>query len=346
MRQGVLLMVNENGIHEEGETVVELITKTASDIVTQEIIWTWYPFLPQGSATLLIGDGGSGKSFATCALAAAISTGRPLPGMETAMPPSDVIIQNTENGWSTVIKPRLDMLGADCSRIHFIDDSQKRLTLTDSRIEAAIRKHNAKLLVLDPWQSMLDQNFSMNRSESVRPALMHLEKVAQRTQSTILLVGHIGKSRGKAQHRSLGSVDLVNAVPSALCLGRAAELDPDVRCICHLKGNFSSLGPAILFRLNKDSGFSWIGTDEDITPDDIMNFNAAKSKEDKGKLNEAVDFIYDVLSGTYMPAAEFNEMAAEMDIADKTLERARKKAGVKSRKIDGIWTVFLEGEDD
>ena len=142
-------MVNENSIHEEGETVVELITKTASDIVTQEIIWTWYPFLPQGSATLLIGDGGSGKSFATCALAAAISTGRPLPGMETAMPPSDVIIQNTENGWSTVIKPRLEMLGADCSHIHFIDDSEKRLTLTDSRIEAAIRKHNAKLLVLD-----------------------------------------------------------------------------------------------------------------------------------------------------------------------------------------------------
>ena len=340
-------MLDNNNLSVNGEPLVEVITKTASDIQTQAIIWTWEPFLPSGTASIVIGDGGSGKSFFTCALAAAISTGRPLPGMEKALlPPSDVIIQNTENPWGPVIKPRLEMLGADCTKIHSIDDSEKRLTLTDARIEAAIRKHNAKLLVLDPLQSMLDDNFSMNRSESVRPALMHLEKVAERTQSTILLVGHIGKGRGKAQHRSLGSVDIINSVPSALCLGRAEGLPPDVRAVGHLKGNFSELGVTQLFRLNKADGFSWIGEDDTITPDEIMGFTASKAKiEDTSRLNEAVDFLYDVLAGTSMPVAELNEMAAEMGIADKTLERARKKAGVKPKKIDGVWMVFMDGED-
>jgi len=165
------------------ESLVEVETLTASDIETKVIEWLWKPLLPIGSACLVIGDGGSGKSFLTCALATAVSTGRPLPRMEeTFLPPSDVLIQNTENPWNSVIKPRLEMLGADCTRIHSINDSTKRLTLTDERIEAAIRKHNVKLVILDPLQSMIDSNSSMNRSESIRPALMHLEKVAERTQ--------------------------------------------------------------------------------------------------------------------------------------------------------------------
>lgn len=340
-------MVAENStLLVNNEDFVDVITKTASDIATQDIIWTWEPFLPNGTASLLIGDGGSGKSFFTCAIAAAISTGRPLPGMgDEPIEPADVIIQNTENAWSYVIKPRLEMLEADCSRIHSIDDSEKRLTLTDNRIEAAIRKHNAKFIVLDPLQSMLDTNLSMNRSESVRPALMHLEKVAERTQSTILLVGHVGKGRGKAQHRSLGSVDIVNSVPSVLCLGRAKGLDADIRAVAHLKGNFSELGPTHLFSLSKAEGFRWEGIDEDITPDDIMGFIASKSKEDIGKLDEAVDFLNYVLAGDYMTVAELKELANEKGIADKTLERARKKAGVKSKKVDGVWMVSMADDD-
>ena len=165
------------------------------------------------------------------------------------------------------------MLGADCTRIHRINENTKRLTLTDKRIEAAIRKHNAKLVVLDPIQSLLDERFSMNRSESVRPALMHLERVAERTDSTIILVGHISKGRGSAQHRGLGSVDIVNAVPSVLCLGKAEGLESDVRAVAHLKGNYTELGVTQLFRLSKAEGFSWAGEDATITPEDIMNYS-------------------------------------------------------------------------
>ena len=237
------------------------------------------------------------------------------------------------------------MLGADCGRIHRINDTDKRLTLTDERIEAAIRKHSARLVIIDPLQAHLDANFSMNRSESVRPALMHLERVAERTGSAILLVGHISKGRGKAQHRGLGSVDIVNSVSSVLFLGKAEGLDPDVRAVCHGKSNFSELGKTHLFRLNKADGFSWAGECEDITPDDVMRYNAARSREDKSRVDEAVDFLEELLEDDKMPTAEVVEMADEYGISKRTLERARKAAGVKSKKMDGQWVMSLYDDE-
>jgi hypothetical protein len=332
----ILIMANES----INENIVEVETTTASDIRSKPVAWLLNPYIPLGTVTVLLGDGGLGKSFATLAIAAAISKGRLLPGMETPFPASDVIIQNAENPWATVIKPRLEMLDADCFRIHSINDTDKRLTLTDERIEAAIRKHNAKFMVIDPIQSHLSENFSMNRAESVRPALLHLERIAERTQSAIMIVGHISKGRGKAQHKGLGSVDIVNAVPSVLLLGRAEGLAPDERAISHLKGNFTELGSTQIFRLNKTDGFQWLG-ESGITPDDIINYNAKKEKEDKSKIDEAVDFLTEILADGALPTAEVIEMAEEAGISKRTLERARREAGVKSKKMDGVWTMLL-----
>jgi KaiC/GvpD/RAD55 family RecA-like ATPase len=338
--------IDENNATEFDYEEIEVDTTTASEIESRRIAWTWPPYLPRGTAIVVIGDGGNGKSFFTLAIAAAISRGLPLPGMEKSiLPPSDVIIQNGENAWPSVIKPRLEMLGADCTRIHRINENNKRLTLTDKRIEAAIRKHNAKLVVLDPIQSLLDANFSMNRSESVRPALMHLERVAERTDSTIILVGHISKGRGNAQHRGLGSVDIVNAVPSVLCLGKAEGLNSDVRAVAHLKGNYTELGKTQTFRLGKECGFSWLGEDDTITPEDIMNFNASKTRIDKTKVDDAVDFLYEILGDDALPTSEVTELASEMGISKRTLERARKIAGVKASKADGVWMLMLDDDD-
>ena len=322
------------------DVLVEVATATASEIQSKPIEWLLNPFLPLGTVTVLFGDGGMGKSFYSLALAAAISRGKLIPGMDKPFPASDVIIQNAENPWSTVIKPRLEMLGADCSKIHHIIENDRRLTLTDERIEAAIRKHNARLIIMDPYQSYLSENFSMNRVESVRPALMHLERVAERTRSVIMVVGHISKGGGKAQHKGLGSVDLVNAVPSVLLLGRAEGLDNDVRAVAHLKCNFSEAATQT-FRLNKADGFQWLGENSDITPDDIINFNAKKAKEDKSKLNEAIEFLYEILEEGEMPTADVIELAEESEISKRTLERARKEVGVKSKKVDGTWVMTL-----
>ena len=132
----------------------------------------------------------------------------------------------------------------------------------------------------------------------------------------------------------------MNAVPSVLLLGRAVGLNPDERVIAHMKGNFTELGLSQKFSLSKDKGFRWLG-ECDITPDDIISFNARKAKEDKSKIDGAIEFLYEILSEGEIPAAEAIELAEEAGISKRTLDRARKDINVKAKKADGHWMWSL-----
>lgn len=307
-------------------------TINMADVPTKAVDYLWEPFIPLGTATFLSGEGGLGKSFFTLAVAAAVTRGLPLPGDCSNLPPADVIVQNAENPLSTVVKPRLEMLGADCSKIHVISESDRRLTLTDERLEAAIQRHNARLVILDPIQGFLGR-LSMNRAESVRPALTHLEHIAERNQCAILIVGHLSKARTSAQHRALGSVDLINAVPSALFLGKVEGYDDDVRVVAHGKSNFAELGPSQMFRIGRGKGFEWLGPC-DATADDVT---AHHRSHRHGRTEEAVVFLQELLDEDTMPAAQIEELALASGISGRTLKRAKKLADVTSTRVNGHW---------
>jgi RecA-family ATPase len=103
-------------------TLAKLKLITMSDIPTEQVEWLWKPYLPAGKISIIQGDGGDGKTTTATAIAAAISKGEALPGGDCAAP-AHIIIQNAEDGISDTIKPRLEQLGADMDRIHFIDET-------------------------------------------------------------------------------------------------------------------------------------------------------------------------------------------------------------------------------
>lgn len=312
-------------------------TINMADVPTKSVEYLWRPFLPIGTVSFLSGEGGLGKSFFTLAIAAAVTRGAPLPGEEYAQPPADVIIQNAENPLPTVVKPRLEMLGADCTRIHVISETDKRLTLTDERLEAAIRRHNAALVILDPIQAFLG-NLSMNRAESVRPALTHLERVAERNHCAILIVGHLSKARASAQHRALGSVDIINSVPSALFLGKVEGYDDDIRVVAHGKSNFAELGISQMFRLGKDIGFEWLGGCNATADEVTAHFRSSRSS----RVDEAAEWLQDTLMDGAMSATEIEELAMANGISERTLKRAKKLARVNSERVEGHWQWFID----
>ena len=91
-------MNSDNTLYEHNKALPDVDTTTASEIETLPMIWFYPPFIPIGTVSILIGDGGDGKSFYSLALATALTRGQPLPGMEKALlPPSDVIVMNGEN---------------------------------------------------------------------------------------------------------------------------------------------------------------------------------------------------------------------------------------------------------
>jgi RecA-family ATPase len=60
--------------------VGDVDTTTASDIESRPVSWLFEPYLPLGTVTIIIGNGGEGKSFASLALAVAVTRGIPLFG--------------------------------------------------------------------------------------------------------------------------------------------------------------------------------------------------------------------------------------------------------------------------
>lgn len=288
----------------------------------------WHPYILSGAVNLLQGDSTAGKSYLSQAIAAALTIGQALPGGE-AKPPCNVIIQNAENSFSNVIKPRLQQLGADFSRIKSINEEHKRLSLTSPKIEEVITRYDARLLICDPIQAYMN----MYKLESVRETLIFLGKVAARTGCAILVIGHLTKGQSKAQYRGLGSIDVYNAIPSVLNLGK---VDDDVRVMVHNKSNFFEIGVPIAFTLN--GGFNWIG-EYDITIDELL---AGGDSPRRGRQREkAKDFLAELLAEGEVDSNEVYALAEEQGIPRRTLERAKSEIGARSvQRADGwTWTM-------
>ena len=125
-----------------------------SDIQPEEVQWLWYPYIPLGKLTVIQGDPGEGKTTFVLAMIAVLTKGEALPEREP-LDPVNILYQTAEDGLADTIRPRLDALGADCSRVLVIDESKRELSLSDERIRQAMEKTRAKLLVLDPLQAYL-----------------------------------------------------------------------------------------------------------------------------------------------------------------------------------------------
>lgn len=191
-----------------------------SEIQMREVEWLWYPYIPFGKLTIIQGDPGEGKTTFALRLAAACSTGTAMPGMES-LSPFNVIYQSAEDGLEDTIKPRLTEAGADQERVINIREDKKSLHLLDSRIEKAIVRCDAKLLILDPLQGYLGERIDMNRANEIREVMKAIGQVAQRTGCAIVLVGHLNKATGMiSAYRGLGSIDFRAAARRVLVVGR------------------------------------------------------------------------------------------------------------------------------
>lgn len=175
-----------------------------SDIEEKVVQWLWYPFIPFGKVTLIQGNPGKGKTWLAMALCAYCTAGKELPN---ALPiePFNVFYQTAEDGVGDTIKPRLAKCGADMTRVRFINEEEKQLSMTDERIEKAIRQNHVRLMIMDPIQAYLGANVDMNRANEIRPLFRNLSNIAERTGCAIVLIGHLNKASGvQSDYRTLG----------------------------------------------------------------------------------------------------------------------------------------------
>lgn len=127
-----------------------------SEVKTTPINWLWYPFFAIGKISLLQGDPGDGKSTMMLRLIAEISNGGTTPDGQSLVRPQRVLYQCSEDGVADTIKPMLEVCGADCRNIAFINEEiYGGLTLDDERLRQAIIEFRPRLVVIDPIQAYI-----------------------------------------------------------------------------------------------------------------------------------------------------------------------------------------------
>ena len=301
-----------------------LIPVTKMSEVEETVVqWLWYPFIPFGKVTLIQGNPGKGKTWLAMAIAAYCTNGKELPN---ALPiePFNVLYQTAEDGIADTIKPRLAKCGADMTRVRFINEDEKQLSMTDDRIEKAIRQNNVRLMIMDPIQAYLGANVDMNRANEIRPLFRHLSTIAERTGCAIVLIGHLNKSSGsQSDYRSLGSIDIAAAVRSILFVEKVEkEKEQDVRVVYQQKDSLAKKENPVAFSLGEE-GLKWLG-EYDISIEDLLMGKAGTKKETK--LEKAQKLILELLTKRKVMCLE--ELEAELlayGISSRTGRDARKQ---------------------
>lgn len=309
---------------------VELKLIHMEDVVSKEVEWLWYPYIPYGKITIIEGDPGEGKTTLVLKLAAALSRGLPLPcDDDKEYEPIHIIYQTAEDGIEDTIKPRLEKAGADCSMIRVIDETDKELSMTDDRLEQAIIETKARLIILDPIQAYIGATVDMHRANEIRPVLKHLGIIAEKHNCAIILIGHMNKASGsKSTYRGLGSIDIQATARSVLLVARLRD-KPNIRIMAHDKSSLDPAGDAIGFEMTEDNGMVCIGP-YDITIDELLSGNEGRGKK---KLDIAENFIKEYFgSNKVIPSNEIMMEAAKRSIKRNTLLSAKKKLGITSDK--------------
>ena len=320
------------------EETVEIIRM--SEVDTQTVEWLWEPYIPFGKVTIVQGNPGEGKTTFALRLAAACTNRKPFPHM-AVHEPFNVIYQTAEDGLGDTIKPRLMEAEADLDRILVIDESKQGLSLSDERIERAIRQTGARLIILDPIQAYVGEKTDMNKANEIRPMFRRLAEIAERTGCAVILIGHLNKAAGgQSAYRGLGSIDFRAAARSVLLIGRVKR-EPNVRVIVHDKSSLAAEGKPIAFCLDPETGFSWIG-EYDITADELLSGAGGNTAT---KTEQAERLILDLLAdGKELASEDLVKAAAEAGISERTVQNAKRNMGgvLGARRVGGQWYNFIK----
>ena len=295
------------------------------------IDWLWKPLIPYGKVTIVVGDGGDGKTTLILTIAALLSQGTPPPTLRDGhLYPSDPVepvttfyLTNEDEIADSSLK-RFLRAGGDTKRFAYSGELEYHVTLKEDELLEIIEKTSARLVIIDPFQAFLPEGTNMGSITRMRSIFTMLANVAKSTGAAIVLVGHLNKNEGsKDIHRGFGSADISASVRSILMVEMDKQRNRFVRAI---KSNFdeSDYSPIqLVFDKERRLSFQEVEDDAD-TP-------VAETKIDR-----AVSILSAVLEDGPLPVSEINGIMEAEDIGPKTAQRARARIGAVQFYDKGI----------
>lgn len=159
--------------------------------------WIAQGRLPRAAISVLVGEEGIGKSMLHVWLTAHITTGMPHAGFGIpAREPGNVLLVLTEDDWSSTVRPRLEVAGADLDRVQVIcaeaDGSGTPYFPTHTHLITEAEP-KPDLVVVDAFLDTVAPGLSLRDPQGARQALHPFKEVATRTGAAVLLITHTNR---------------------------------------------------------------------------------------------------------------------------------------------------------
>lgn len=338
-------------------TASELRITHLDRVTPERVHWLWQGRIALGKLNLLDGDPGQGKTTLLLDIAARLTSGRPMPDGTPCGAEGGVVILTAEDGIGDTIVPRLVAAGADRSKCVTAslrdagDEAEYPLSIpaniTD--LELTITHIAGKLVMIDPLMAFLGGEVKANNDQDVRRALARLASLAERTGAAVCVIRHLNKMPGSNPlYRGGGSIGILGAARVALLV--APDPDDDTRHILAVnKCNLAAPALALAYCLEEtDLGVSrvaWKGQ-TGHTARSLLAPPLAEEAEVGGALADAKQFLRDILAAGPKPVNDIRAEAKAAGISDRTLDRAKERLPVHSKKHgQGPWTWELTEKD-
>ena len=326
-----------------------------ADVEAKSVRWLWEPYVPLGMVSMISGDPGAGKSYVALAIAAGVTRGITRGGLQHE--PGGVLYLTLENPIAEVIRPRLDSLEGDPSRVWVVNgtiyedqngtDDRGIITLDDlDLLDETIEANSVRLVVIDPLTSFFGGGKNLNHSNDTRPVFDRLAKMAEKHDLAVLVIRHNNKQQGgRAIYRGAGSVDMTGAVRSEMLAAVSPE-NPEQRALAHIKTNIGPQGRTQGYVIEPDgqSGvrFAWTG-ELALTAEQL---NAApEAPETKTKQDEAREWLTELLREGSQTQKDVEARAEAAGLKWRTVRRAKDDCSeIKSRKasMGAGWIWYLD----
>ncbi len=324
---------------------VRLLVQLASDVTVTPIEWIWTGYLPRKKLIVFDGLPGVAKSTIMTDISARVTSGKPMPDGAQGIHGNVVMVSYEDDPADTIV-PRFLAAGGDPDKLYLLDSVQTSegldfLCVPDhvAALERLVFETKADLVVVDPLMAALGPKVKTGIDHDVRRALVPLTALAHNTGAAVVIVRHLNKAAKITDPilRGGGSIGIIGAARHALMAGCDPD-DPDRRVLAITKSNIGRDDVSSLsYQVVEDpkyhvSAITWLGS-SDRSARDLLEADAGN--ESRGARDEATSILAEYLVDGPQLADDCRKYAREAGISSRTLDRAKKSAGVKSQPITG-----------
>jgi putative DNA primase/helicase len=325
---------NDNGESADDDDAEPSTLTWLIDVIVQSNRFLWWPYLPEGEAVILAGPGGVGKGLAAGDWAARVTRGKRWPLSKDRAPTGNVLWVEEEDSVGKTLRPRLEAMGADLSKILIMSATQFKERVT----RKFIIEHGIRLIILSPLLSCLELESSINEIV-VREELVKLADLFRDLPVTLLGLMHPNKKHDQsAIDRVSGTTAFTTFPRCTLIINREKpksddedEVEYEDRFrLTHQKHNLSKrghdlIGVRVNTREQDDPRGQWLAVEWEEAEEDIDTSTALDRKREKKEGGDAsagawlVNFL--TVNGATLRSAVVEE-AAKRGYSEAALNKA------------------------